>query len=196
MGSPEHRAVAAQAVRESLVLLKNNGQTLPLAPKQRILVAGDGADNIGKQAGAWTISWQSLGNTNEDFPGATSVYDGIKSTVEAAGGEAVLSESGDFDEKPDAAIVVFGENPYAEWKGDLPGLTYKPDSSADYDLLQKLKQQDIPVIALYIGGRPLWMNREINSSDAFVAAWLPRLAGVLRHRQWRDIFKCRPAKRK
>jgi len=177
MGSPEHRAVAAQAVRESLVLLKNNGQTLPLAPKQRILVAGDGADNIGKQAGAWTISWQSLGNTNEDFPGATSVYDGIKSTVEAAGGEAVLSESGDFDEKPDAAIVVFGENPYAEWKGDLPGLTYKPDSSADYDLLQKLKQQDIPVIALYIGGRPLWMNREINSSDAFVAAWLPGSEG-------------------
>jgi len=77
MGHKEHRDVAREAVRKSLVMLKNNGQVLPLSPKANILVAGDGADNIGKQAGGWTLSWQGTGNKNEDFPGASSIWSGI-----------------------------------------------------------------------------------------------------------------------
>ncbi|WP_193161973.1 glycoside hydrolase family 3 protein [Microbulbifer hainanensis] len=184
LGSAEHRAIAREAVRKSLVLLKNNDQLLPLNPQQKILVAGDGADNIGKQSGGWTISWQGTGNTRADFPGATSIYDGIKAAVSAGGGEAVLSENGDFSTntfssggKPDVAVVVFGENPYAEWHGDITSLEYQFGNKRDLALLKNLKSQGIPVVSIFLSGRPLWVNREMNASDAFVAAWLPGSEG-------------------
>src|SRR5581483_11097727 len=111
LGAPEHRAVARQAVRESLVLLKNSRHLLPLSPHAHVLVAGDGADNIGKQCGGWTITWQGTGVTNKDFPNGQSIYAGIQQAVRAAGGTADLSVNGDFKTRPDVAIVVFGENP-------------------------------------------------------------------------------------
>ncbi len=74
--SQEHKDLAREAVRKSLVLLKNNQQLLPLSAKSRVLVAGDGADNIAKQAGGWSVSWQGTDNTNADFPNATSVVSG------------------------------------------------------------------------------------------------------------------------
>lgn len=178
IGHPEHRALARQAVRESLVLLKNNGGLLPLDPAARILVAGDGADNIGKQAGGWTLSWQGTGNTRADFPGAQSIWDGIKATTEAAGGTAVLSVDASFDQRPDAAIIVFGEDPYAEFQGDIPHLAYRPGNDHDLELMRALKAKGIPVIAVFLSGRPLWVNREINVADAFVAAWLPGSEGA------------------
>jgi beta-glucosidase len=178
LGAPEHRAVARQAVRESLVLLKNKNNLLPLARNQKILVAGDGADNIGKQAGGWSVTWQGTGNVNSDFPGATSVYAGINEVVSAAGGTASLSVDGSFTEKPDVAIVVFGEDPYAEMQGDVGMLAYKPRNPADLELLKKLRDQDIPVVSLFITGRPLWVNRELNASDAFVAIWQPGTEGA------------------
>jgi len=177
LGAPEHRAVARQAVRESLVLLKNKNNLLPLAPKQKVLVAGDGADNIGKQAGGWSVTWQGTGNVNSDFPGATSIYAGINQAVSAAGGKATLSVDGSFKDKPDVAIVVFGEDPYAEMQGDVGSLAYKPRSTTDWDLLKKLRSQGIPVVSLFITGRPLWVNREINASDAFVSIWQPGTEG-------------------
>ncbi|WP_258240442.1 glycoside hydrolase family 3 protein [Pseudidiomarina homiensis] len=177
IGADDHRAVAREAVRQSLVLLKNEGQLLPLDPSQRILVAGTGADNIGQQSGGWTISWQGTGNTNEDFPGGTSIYQGIADQVAAAGGEAVLSENGEFSEKPDVAVVVFGEQPYAEGNGDLDNLDYQRGNATDLALLQKLKEQGIPVVTLFISGRPLWVNPELNASDAFMAVWLPGSEG-------------------
>jgi len=173
LGAPEHRAVARQAVRESIVLLKNQGHVLPLSPKLNLLVAGDGADNIAKQAGGWTISWQGTGTTNADFPHAQSIYAGIAEATKAAGGTATLSVGGGFTTKPDAAIVVFGEDPYAEFAGDRPTLEYKPGDTRDLDLLRKFKAQGIPVVAVFLSGRPLWVNPEINASDAFVAAFLP-----------------------
>ncbi len=178
LGAPEHRAVARQAVRESLVLLKNKNNLLPLAPKQKVLVAGDGADNIGKQSGGWSVTWQGTGNVNSDFPGATSIYAGINQAVSAAGGKATLSVDGSFKEKPDVAIVVFGEDPYAEMQGDVGSMAYKPRSTADWDLMKKLRSQGIPVVSLFITGRPLWVNREINASDAFVSIWLPGTEGA------------------
>lgn len=177
IGAPEHRAVARDAVRQSLVLLKNNEQLLPLKPQQRILVTGPGADNIGQQSGGWTISWQGTGNTNKDFPGGTSIYGGIARQVTAAGGQVELSSDGSFTEKPDVAIVVFGEEPYAEGNGDLDNLEYQRGNKTDLALLQQLKAQGIPVVSLFISGRPLWVNPELNASDAFVAVWLPGSEG-------------------
>jgi len=178
LGSPEHRAVARQAVRESLVLLKNAGGVLPLSPKQRILVAGDGANDVGKQAGGWTLNWQGTGTTRKDFPNADTIYEGLAQQAKAAGGEAILAVDGKYTQKPDVAVVVFGEDPYAEFQGDLQTLLYKPGHDADLELLKRLKAEGIPVVAVFLSGRPLWMNREINASDAFVAAWLPGSEGA------------------
>lgn len=177
VGSNEHREIAREAVRKSLVLLKNDGQLLPLNPNQKVLVAGDGADNIGKQSGGWTLSWQGRGNMNEDFPGGTSIYDGVKSSVEAAGGMVSLNVDGSYLEKPDVAIVVFGEEPYAEGQGDVETLQYQVGIKSDLALLQKLKSKGIPVVSVFLTGRPLWVNAEINASDAFVVAWLPGSEG-------------------
>ncbi len=178
IGAPAHRAVARQAVRESLVLLKNQNGLLPLSPKQRILVAGDGADDVGKQAGGWTLNWQGTGTTRKDFPNADTIYEGIARQASAAGGEAVLSVDGRYAVKPDVAVVVFGEDPYAEFQGDRPTLAYKPGNETDLALLKRLKADGIPVVAVFLSGRPLWVNREINAADAFVAAWLPGSEGA------------------
>lgn len=178
IGAPAHRAVARQAVRESLVLLKNQNGVLPLSPKQRILVAGDGANDVGKQAGGWTLNWQGTGTTRKDFPNADSIYEGIARQASAAGGEAVLSVDGRYAVKPDVAVVVFGEDPYAEFQGDRPTLAYKPGNETDLALLKRLKAEGIPVVAVFLSGRPLWVNREINAADAFVAAWLPGSEGA------------------
>ena len=178
LGAPEHREVARQAVRESLVLLKNQGGLLPLQPKQRILVAGDGADNVGKQAGGWTLTWQGTGTTRADFPNADSIWQGLERAVKAAGGSAELAVDGKYRQKPDVAVVVFGEEPYAEFQGDIANLLYKPGDDRDLELIKRLKADGIPVVAVFITGRPLWMNREINASDAFVVAWLPGSEGA------------------
>ena len=174
LGSPQHRAVARQAVRESLVLIKNAGQLLPLSPKANVLVAGDGADNIAKQSGGWTITWQGTGLTNADFPHAQSIWSGINGAVSAAGGKATLSVDGTYSAKPDVAVVVFGEDPYAEFVGDRPrSLEYSPADKKDLELLRKLKTAGIPVVSIFLSGRPMWVNPEINASDAFIAAFLP-----------------------
>ncbi|GAA0555725.1 exo 1,3/1,4-beta-D-glucan glucohydrolase [Rheinheimera aquimaris] len=175
--APEHRELAREAVRKSLVLLKNNDNLLPLSPKSKVLIAGDGADNIAKQAGGWSVSWQGTDNTNADFPNATSIYAGLRQQIEAAGGSAELSADGQYRNKPDVAIVVIGEEPYAEWFGDIQQLEYQQGNKRDLALLKRLKQQNIPVVTVFLSGRPLWVNKELNASDAFVAAWLPGSEG-------------------
>ena len=177
IGSSDHRAVAKQAVRESLVLLKNKQQLLPLSAKANVLVAGVGADNIGMQSGGWSVTWQGTGNTNSDFPGGSSIYAGIKDTVEQAGGSVALSVEGEYKARPDVAIVVFGEQPYAEGNGDIDNLEYQRGNKSDLALLRKFKNAGIPVVSLFISGRPMWVNAELNASDAFVAIWLPGSEG-------------------
>ncbi len=177
IGAKAHRDVAQQAVRESLVLLKNNENLLPLSPHQNILIAGDGADNIGKQSGGWTITWQGTGNNNDDFPGGSSIYDGIKEKLANGEGAIELSVDGNYSQKPDVAIVVFGEEPYAEGNGDLDNLEYQRGDKKDLALLKSLKAQGIKVVSVFISGRPMWVNAELNASDAFVAAWLPGSEG-------------------
>ncbi|VVT21982.1 1,4-beta-D-glucan glucohydrolase [Sphingomonas sp. EC-HK361] len=177
IGAPAHRAIARQAVRESLVLLKNNGGVLPLKPSANLLVAGRGADDIGMQSGGWSITWQGTDVTNADFPNGQSIFAGIRDAVAKAGGSATLSVDGRYARKPDAAIVVFGETPYAEFSGDRPTLEYSPGDKSDLALLKRLKAAGIPVVALFLSGRPLWVNAELNAADAFVAAFLPGTEG-------------------
>jgi beta-glucosidase len=172
LGAPAHRAVARQAVRESLVLLKNRNHLLPLSPAAHVLVAGDGADSIARQSGGWTINWQGT-EPNQDFPHGESIYAGIAHAVKAGGGTATLSANGEFTSRPDVAIVVFGEHPYAEFEGDVATLEYSPGDKHELQLLRRLRAQDVPVVAVFLSGRPLWVNAELNAADSFVAAWLP-----------------------
>ena len=177
MGSKQHREIAREAVRKSLVLLKNQQNILPIKPNQHVLVTGDGANDIAKQSGGWTITWQGTELDNSDFPDATSIYNGIQQAVTSNGGSTELSEKGEWNKKPDIAVVVFGEEPYAEGQGDVETLGYKGGATNDLQLIQKLREQNIPVVSVFITGRPLWMNAEINASNAFVVAWLPGSEG-------------------
>lgn len=175
LGSPEHRAVAREAVRRSMVLLKNEGGVLPISGSSRVLVAGTAADSIGQQSGGWTLNWQGEDNANAVFPNGQSILGGIRDAVAQFGGEAVYSPDGAYDARPDAAIVVFGEQPYAEFVGDRPHLDF--DSGAALEILRRLKSEGIPTVAVFLSGRPMWMNPELNASHAFVAAWLPGSEG-------------------
>jgi beta-glucosidase len=176
LGAPVHRAIAREAVRKSLVLLKNQG-VLPLRPGGRLLIAGDGADDIARASGGWTLTWQGTGIDNSHFPGATSLWQGLKEAVTAGGGKAELSPGGSFKVRPDAAVVVFGEKPYAEFQGDRASLQLDPELTAPFETMRKLKAQGIPVVAVMITGRPLFVNPALNLADAFVVAWLPGTEG-------------------
>ncbi|WP_374275193.1 exo 1,3/1,4-beta-D-glucan glucohydrolase [Brevundimonas sp.] len=175
LGSDEHRALAREAVRKSLVLLKNNGGVLPIRAGARVLVAGAAADDIGQASGGWTLTWQGTGNSNDDFPNGQSIWAGIEQAVTTAGGAATYDAGGQFSERPDVAIVVFGETPYAEFQGDVETLDFLPEQPLE--TLRRLKAAGVPTVSVFLSGRPMWTNPEINQSDAFVAAWLPGAEG-------------------
>ena len=173
IGSQAHRSLARQAVRESQVLLKNAGGILPLAKTGgKIFVAGKNADDLGNQAGGWTISWQGAsGNT---IPG-TSILQGIRNTV-GSGATVTYSRDGSgIDGSYRAAIAVIGETPYAEGKGDLPGSMGL--DSTDLATLQRLKASGVPVITVLVSGRPLDIAAQLPDWQAFVESWLPGSEG-------------------
>ncbi|MCW7539131.1 exo 1,3/1,4-beta-D-glucan glucohydrolase [Aquabacterium sp. A7-Y] len=180
VGSAEHRATAREAVRKSLVLLKNNAQTLPLARNAKLLVAGKSADSLENQTGGWSLSWQGTGNSNADFGGGTTVWGAIRKIAP----NAELDTSADgtkADSSHDAAIVVIGETPYAEGNGDLgksKTLELAKLRPEDLALIESLKAKGVKkIVTLLMSGRPLYVNKELNRSDAFVAAWLPGTEG-------------------
>ncbi|MFM4978598.1 glycoside hydrolase family 3 N-terminal domain-containing protein [Aeromonas caviae] len=183
LGAVTHKALAREAVRKSLVLLKNEGRILPLSRQSRVLVAGSAANDLGKQVGGWSLTWQGSENGRGDFPGAQSVLDAVTATV-GADHVQVSTGSGEFaGAKPDVAILVMGEDPYAEWFGDIPDnktLAYgdlKSSYHEDLLTLKRLKAAGIPVVTVLFSGRPLYVNEELNLSSAFVAAWLPGTEG-------------------
>ncbi len=175
-GSLKHRKLARDAVAQSLVLLKNENNILPVNNNrsQKIYVAGGAADNIGKQSGAWTIEWQGVdGNWFND---GTSILAGIK---EVAGGTHTIEfqEQGIFSTstpKADIGIAVVGESPYAEGWGD----TAQPSlNEEDLSIIENLKKVSEKVVVVLITGRPLLITDEISDWDAVVVAWLPGSAG-------------------
>lgn len=176
LGMAPHRALARAAVAKSQVILKNEG-VLPIKSGANILVAGEAADSIAQAAGGWTLTWQGGRElTNDYFPGATSIWAGIAEAATASGGDATLSIDGSFEQRPDVAIVVFGEQPYAEFAGDRKNMFFRDDEGLE--LLRKFDAEGIPTVAVFLSGRPLWMNRELNASDAFIASWLPGSEGA------------------
>ena len=161
-GSAEHKAIAREAVQKSLVLLKNDG-LLPLNDSLTYYVTGSGADNIGKQCGGWTIEWQGgLGNITT----GTSIIDG----VEEFASTNRTSENQDYN----AAIIVVGEDPYTEMKGDSDELFL---SDKDIESIEEVKKMEIPYVVVLITGRPLIVNDIIDNSNAFLVAWLPGTEG-------------------
>lgn len=179
VGNTEHRALARTAVQKSLVLLKNNQQTLPVTASGNIALVGKAADSIPHQAGGWSVTWQGTGTTNNDFPGATTIRQAFSSAIQASGGTLSFSREGDFEDELDfdAIFVVLAEDPYAEGQGDLGNLDWPASKSASLSRLQSFRDRGIPVITIFLTGRPLWINPEINQSDAVVAAWLPGTEG-------------------
>ena len=178
LGSKQHREVARESVRKSLVLLKNNNATLPIKVAQKVLVAGDGAHSIPKQIGGWTLTWHDAGNKSEYFSDATSIYGGLKRAIEANGGSVELAKQDRWVSKPDVAIVVYGEDPYVEGTGDLEHLLFKDPAKTNAALLSKLRTEGVPIVSVFLTGRPLFVNDWINQSDAFVVAWLPGSEGA------------------
>lgn len=196
-GSAEHREVAREGVRKSLVLLKHEGNVLPVSRAARILVAGKNADDRGHQCGGFTVEWQGT-HGNERIVGGTSIWEGIR----AIAPQAELSRDGMSADasKHDIAIVVIGEEPYAEGMGDLRHGGAVPRGSGmqtmtnlppygdslelakrhpeDLATIQRIRAQGIPVVTVLISGRPLLTNAELAASDAFVAAWLPGSEGA------------------
>ena len=171
VGADAHRAVAREAVAKSLVLLKNNAGLFPLSKETpRINVAGVGADDIGMQAGGWTIEWQ--GKMGDITPG-TTILAAIQNTVSE---DTIVSynQHGRFDEPAEICIAVIGEEPYAEGLGDRENLSL---SAGDQRMLKRLPAQCEKIAVLLISGRPLIVTDVIKESDAFVAAWLPGTEG-------------------
>ena len=170
LGAQAHRDVAREAVRKSLVLLKNDG-ILPLSKGANVFVAGKNANDIGNQCGGWTISWQ--GGSGNITPG-TTILEGIQNEVAAGGGSVTFSENGSGSAGHDVAIVVIGETPYAEGNGDDTDLAL---DNTDINCLNNVANAGIPTVVVLVSGRPMITTTEISNSNAFVAAWLPGTEG-------------------
>jgi beta-glucosidase len=172
-GSEAHRTVARQAVRESLVLLKNDERTLPLSKNlKHIHVAGVAADDIGIQCGGWTIDWQ--GKAGDVTTGGTTVLAALR---EKLGGNVNVTSSidGSGTEGADLILAVVGEMPYAEGAGDDDDLKLP---EGDLTMLAKVSESNIPTVVVLYSGRPLDISDVIGQADAFVAAWLPGTEGA------------------
>jgi beta-glucosidase len=180
MGSREHRDLARRAVRESLVLLKNDGDILPLDKSRKVIVTGSHANNVAYQCGGWTKKWQGAhkdlyGHAARPVEGATSIIDGIRQVI---GDEHVIDAGVDgFSDAADTVIIVVGETPYAERDGDRAAADLVLDRE-QRELIARYHDAGKRVITVLVSGRPLLINEELRQSAALVAAWLPGSEGA------------------
>jgi beta-glucosidase len=179
-GAVLHRELAREAVRESLVLLKNQDKVLPLKRDARVLVVGKSADNLSDQAGGWSLTWQGTENNNADFPNADSVLAALRAEL---GTQQVTfsADAKDVDAAQfDVVVAVIGETPYAETNGDILASDTMSHSRAqpqDLAVLKAAAATGKPVVTVYFSGRPMYANDLLNLSQGFVAAWLPGSEG-------------------
>jgi len=172
IGSDANRAAARELAAQSLVLLKNKDNVIAKLPSyKRILVAGQGANDIGMQCGGWTVTWQG---SHGRITKGTTILEGIQN---AAKGKNVITyeENGKNSGIFDAVIAVIGEDPYAETEGDrTTEINIRP---RDMDMLREVYGRKCPVIVIMLSGRPMTIGDEHNKWDAFIAAWLPGSEG-------------------
>jgi len=164
-GSPEHRAVARECVRQSLVLLKNDSGVLPL--RKNIHVAGGSADNIGNQCGGWTVYWQGKS-------GFVTTGTSILTAIRTAATTVTFSADGSGGEGAKVGIAVIGETPYAEMMGDRQDLRVEPK---DVAIAARMKAAGMRVVVVLVSGRPLAIDDLLPHADAILAAWLPGSEG-------------------
>jgi beta-glucosidase len=173
VGGASHRELARRAVRQSLVLLKNDGDVLPLPRSAgKLFVAGKSADDIGYQSGGWTLSWQ--GGSGDLTPG-TTILEAIRKSVSPSTTVTYDARGAGIDGSYHAAVAVVGETPYAEYRGDRPGGMGL--DRADLDTLAVLGRSGVPVVVVLVSGRPLDIAAQLPDWDALVAAWLPGTEG-------------------
>ena len=180
VGSDAHRQLAREAVRKSLVLLKNDHQAIPLGKNvSTIFVAGEAANDIGIQCGGWTIEWQG---TSGNITSGTMILDGIKKAV-APETKIQFDRSGSFAEATDPSgnpivadvgIAVVGEKPYAKGVGDRADSSL---SDADASTINRLRERSRILVVVLLSGRPMIITEQLAQADAFVAAWLPGTEG-------------------
>ncbi len=168
VGSDAHRRVAREAVRKSAVLLQNRGGVLPLNPEMKVHVTGWAADNLDPQCGGWTVTWMGSGSRTE----GTTVRRAVENAVGAD--NVTFSEGTEVPEGTDAVVLVIGEPPYAEWKGDRADLDL---SDGDVLALDAAAAAGVPVVVVLFSGRPLIITPHLDKAAAWIAAWLPGTEG-------------------
>lgn len=179
--SPQVRALARGAVRESLVLLKNDRSVLPLRRTGRILVVGKGADSLPMQAGGWSLTWQGDKTTTADYPNADTLLSALKKTLGGSAVDYSPDGSGVNVRNYSAIVMVASEKPYAEGAGDITfpaSVSHTSRYPEDLQALERVSGKGVPVVTLLYSGRPVAANDLINRSDAFIAAWLPGTEGM------------------
>ena len=179
--SPKVRELAREAVRESLVLLKNDRGILPLRRSGRILVVGRGADSLPMQAGGWSLTWQGDQTANADYPYAETLLLALRKTLGARSVDYSPDGTGVNVHKYSAVVMVAAEKPYAEGAGDITfpaSMRHTSRYPEDLQALDRVSGKGVPVVTLLYSGRPVAANDLINRSDAFIAAWLPGTEGM------------------
>jgi beta-glucosidase len=180
ISDPTSRALAREAVRKSLVLLKNERRALPLSRSGRVLVVGAGADSIPDQTGGWSLTWQGSDNSNADFPNGETILGAIRNTLGPSQVDYSPDGKGVDPRRYRAIVAVAAENGYAEGQGDIAfpaTMRHSARYPADLAALNRVAGKDVPLVTILLSGRPVSANDLINRSDAFIAAWQPGTEG-------------------